>query len=362
MAINLAIKYSSKVDEIIKAGNLSDGAINHNYEFVGAQTVKVYSMGVAEMNDYNASGTSRYGVPTDLEDTTQEMTMTKKRSFSFVIDKTHAVDSPEGVRDAGAALRRQIDQKIIPEIDTYRFSKISDGSATKDFTAVTASNAYTKFLDANEAIDDKEMPVVGRRAYVTPKFYKFIKLDENFVKASDMAQGMLIKGQIGEIDGVAIFKVPASRMPAGASFIITNSMAAPSPVKLEDYKIHADPPGIAGHLIEGLVYYDTFVLNNKKGMIATQYGNFGALTLSMEASTSGKGVLTVAGNKNGGKLVYKTASSVTAATAGSDVSTWTDVPANGKISATAAHKVAVAISVDGKAVSGSEAITVTVGE
>lgn len=361
MAINLATTYSPKVDEIINAGNLSDSAINHEYEFVGAQTVKVYSMGTAEMHDYNASGTSRYGTPTDLEDTVQEMTMTKKRSFTAVIDKTHAVDSPEGVRDAGKALRRQIDLKIIPEVDTYRFSKIADNAATKDYTAVTSSNAYSKFLDANGAIDDKEMPVEGRVAYVSPKYFNLIKLDSNFVKASDIAQEMLIKGQVGEIDGVKIVKVPAKRLPAGASFIITNPMSTPAPVKLEDYKIHSDPPGIAGHLIEGLVYYDAFVLDNKKDMIATQYGDFGTLTLTMEVGASGKGTLTITGNTNGGKLVYKTAASVTAATLGGDVSSWTAVPTGGVISATTGHKVAVAIDVDGKAVAASEAITVAVG-
>ena len=31
--------------------------------------------------------------------------MSRKRSFSYTIDKTNAVDSPEGVKDAGKSLR-----------------------------------------------------------------------------------------------------------------------------------------------------------------------------------------------------------------------------------------------------------------
>ena len=34
-------------------------------------------------------------------------------------------------------------------------------------------------------------------------------------------------------------------------------------VSLEDYKIHEDPPGISGSLVEGRINYDAFVLENK---------------------------------------------------------------------------------------------------
>ena len=40
-----------------------------------------------------------------------------------------------------------------------------------------------------------------------------------------------------------------------------------SPVKLADYKIHENPQGINGWLVEGRIYYDAFVLNNKKAAI-----------------------------------------------------------------------------------------------
>lgn len=360
--VNYATKYSNTVDEIIKAGALSDSAINNDYEFTGAQTVKVYSMGTAKMNDYRTSGANRYGTPEELQDETQEMVMSRKRSFSYTIDKTNAVDSPEGVKDAGKSLRRQLDTVVIPEIDTYRFAAIAKGAGFRTFTALSKSNAYETFLAANGMIDDAEMPTVGRVAFVTPDFYNKMKLDDNFTKASDMAQEKIIfNGQIGQIDEVPVVKVPSVRMPAGADFIITNPMATTGPEKINDYRIHEDPPGLAGHLVEGLFYYDAFVLNNKKNMIAVNYGHLGTLTASMTAGESGKGIVTVTGNTNGGKLVYKTASSVTAATLGSDVSSWTELPADGIVSATASHKIAVAVSVDGKAVAASEAITVAVG-
>ena len=43
-----------------------------------------------------------------------------------------------------------------------------------------------------------------------------------------------------------------------------------APAKLEDYKIHQDPPGISGSLVEGRVNYDAFVLDNKKSALYYQ--------------------------------------------------------------------------------------------
>ena len=41
--------------------------------------------------------------------------------------------------------------------------------------------------------------------------------------------------------------------------------------KLDDYKIHQDPPGINGNLVEGRVYYDAFVLDAKKDGIYAHF-------------------------------------------------------------------------------------------
>jgi len=363
MPVNLATKYSSKIDEVLAQNSLTDVAVNKDYDFVGAQTVKVYSFGTAAMNDYQASGANRYGTPSELEDSIQELTMSKKRSFTFTIDKTNAIDSPEGVRDAAKALRRQLDLAVIPEIDTYRLVKLADNAYKKEVATISNTNAYEKFLDANAAISENEMPLDGRIAFVTPNFYKLIKQDDSFVKAADISQEMLIKGQVGMVDNVAIVMCTSKRMAAGASFVITHPIACTSPVKLADYKIHQDPPGLAGNLVEGLVYYDAFILNNKNKAIAVHYGELGALTISMEAtSTTNKGKITVSGNLNGGTLVYKTAANQAAPALADDLSSWTELPETGIISATATHKVVVAIrNSDKKCVATSAAIVVDVG-
>lgn len=266
MAINYADKYSTKIDERFKLGALTTPAINSDYDFTGVQTVKVYSIPTAGMNDYVSTGANRYGTPAELQDSVQEMTLSKDRSFTFTIDKSNYQDTGM-LKEAGAALQRQIDEVIIPELDVYRLAQIAAGAKNTATGAVTKSNAYGAFLDGTEKLTDEKAPAGNRVAYVAAFYYKLLKQDESFIKAGDLAQNMLVKGQVGMVDGIPIIVVPASYMPENVAFIITNPVACCSPVKLADYKIHDNPPGINGWLVEGRVRYDAFVLDNKKGAI-----------------------------------------------------------------------------------------------
>ena len=140
--------------------------------------------------------------------------------------------------------------------------------------SVTTSNAYEKFLDGQEALDNDLVPTDGRIAVVNTSFYKKIKLDSSFTKTGDMATKLSYKGIVGEIDGVPVIKVPSSYLPSGCEFMIAHPCATINPKKLTDYKIHRDPPGINGNLVEGRVRYDTFVLEGKKDAIWVHYSSF----------------------------------------------------------------------------------------
>lgn len=269
MAINYAEKYSPQVDERFKLGSLTTALVNHAYDWLGVATVKVYSVPTAEMNDYTLTGSNRYGTPAELNNEVQEMTLAKDRSFTFTIDKK-SEDDTMGVMAAGAALARQIDEVIIPEIDTYRISKLVAGATTANVikdVAVTKANAYEKFLAVQEILDNKKVPTGGRICMCTPGYYNMLKLDEAFTKKGDMATKIAINGLVGEVDGVYIIKAPKSYFPENVNFLITNPIVMPAPIKLTEYKIHDDAPGISGHLVEGRIRYDAFVLDQKKDAI-----------------------------------------------------------------------------------------------
>lgn len=264
MAIEYAAKYSGKVDERFAIASLTAGAVNNEYDWLGVDTVKVYTVPTVALGDYALTGTNRYGTPAELQNVAQTMLLTQDKAFTFIIDRK-SEDDTEGAMEAGRALRRQVDEVVIPTIDKYRLAAMAEGAEGKKTGAIT--DAYSAFLDGTAALQEAGVPVAGRVAYVSPAYYKAIKLDASFIKGGDVAQGMLATGAVGTVDGVSIIPVPASYLPTNTAFIITHPSAVVSPIKLESYKIHDNPPGINGKLVEGRIRYDAFVLNGKKGAI-----------------------------------------------------------------------------------------------
>ena len=110
MAINYASKYSDKVIERFNLQSLTGKGLNTDYDWSGVQTVTAYSIPTVSMNDYDRTAASnRYGSPAELQDTKQDMTLTKDRSFTFTIDKGNLTEQM-GVKEAGKCVRRQIDE------------------------------------------------------------------------------------------------------------------------------------------------------------------------------------------------------------------------------------------------------------
>lgn len=269
MAVNLASKYEKAVDERFKLKSVTQAAVNTDFNWNGVDTIKVFSIPTVAMNNYVKTGKDRYGTASELDNTVQTMILTRDRSFTFTIDKANTQDT-NGTMEAGKALARQIDEVVVPEIDIYRIATMSAAAVANGHVttgAVSKTNAYEAVLTGTEKLDDKKVPLGGRLLYATPGFYNLIKLDNNFIKASDIAQNLLIKGQIGELDGMRVIKAPTSYFPANQPFMIVHPVATVAAQKLEDYKVHDNPPGINGKLVEGRKRYDAFVLENKKNAL-----------------------------------------------------------------------------------------------
>lgn len=248
MAINLAEKYSPIVDERFSLGTVTNIAFNRDYDWVGVRTVHVYSINTALMNNYTRSGSNRYGTPQELEDTTQELTLTRDRSFTYTVDRGNDIDQMN-VKQIGASLRRQIEEVSLPELDTYRLSIIAANAGGHDTTAASATNAYKLFLAGQEFLGENKVPAGGRVAYTSYAYFNFLKLDPSFVKQGDMSQRMLTTGVLGMVDGIPIVPVPSSYLPTGTQFLLLHPIAAVSPVKLSELHVHMDPPGISGNLV-----------------------------------------------------------------------------------------------------------------
>ena len=268
MAINLATKFSPLVDEAFTTNSKSSLVVNNDYDFIGAHSISIYSVNTATMNDYgrNTNGTARYGTVSDLSTEKQEVSMEKDRSFVFAIDKMDE-DETLGALNAGVALARQINEVVIPEVDTYVYAKMVENAGTKATETITADNAYNSLTTANEVEDEAKVPEQGRVLVGTPSYIKYLKQDQRAVLDSDIGQELRIKGVIGDMDGVSIQKVPSSLLPKGTNFILAHPVATTFANKLAEYKIHVDAPGVSGTLVEGRIYYTAFVRDNKKSAI-----------------------------------------------------------------------------------------------
>lgn len=268
MAINLVTRFQPYVDEAFTAGSKASMLTNHDFNWSGAHTIKIHKVNTVPMSDYDRAGTgentSRYGALGKVENTIEEMTLTKDRSFTFVID-TLDNDETDGVLSAAAALGRQQREVIIPEVDTYVYSVMTANAGTKvTSVTLTSNNLYDEIIQATETMDNNDVPDTGRILTVTPATYRLLKKCPDLDIDCDITAEQKAKGVVGMIDGMDVVKLPAKRLPAKFGFMIAHPVATVAPTKLEEYRTHDNPPGISGKLVEGRIVYDAFVLDNKK--------------------------------------------------------------------------------------------------
>lgn len=265
--VNYAEKYEAQVDERFKLASVTESAVNRNYSFDGVNKINIYSVETAPLNDYNRqSASNRYGTAKELGNAVQSLTLTQDKSFTFTIDRGNHEDTVLA-NSAGNALQRQIDEVVTPAVDKYRINVMAKNAGTVLTQIITADSAYQSFITASVELIENKVPTENRIAFVSPAFYMLMKSDRNFTGYGDKVNDVAITGSIAQIDGISIIVVPSDYLPERTNFIITHPMATVSPVKLAEYKTHDNPQGISGWLCEGRIYYDAFVLNNKKKAI-----------------------------------------------------------------------------------------------
>ena len=228
------------------------------------------------MNDYDRAGTgsgakgSRYGAVQSLDATTEEFTLKNDRSFTFAIDKLDTDETAQQLAGA-SALARQQREVVIPEVDSYVYGVMAAGAGTKPTAvALTPENIYDEITKGTNTLDNAEVPDESRVIIVSPDVYRIMKKSKDIVMETDIDTNLRKQGVVSNLDGAAVIKVPAGRLPENCGFIMCHPCATVAPTKLEDYKIHQDPPGISGSLVEGRICYDAFVLDNKKMAIYYQ--------------------------------------------------------------------------------------------
>lgn len=277
MSVELAKKYAPYTDELFKAESKLSLLTNTDFDWTGAHSVSVWKVSTVAMNDYSRNrgadfdeteaSLSRFGKIIDLNAQTEEMLLRKDRSFIFNIDKMDQDETADQVK-AETALARQLREVTIPEVDTYVYGEMASHAGTvADAAALTPDNIYDAIVAGTEVLDDAEVPDTERVLLVCPATYRAMKKSPDILMDCDVSEEMRLKGVISMVDGMAVVKVPASRLPEGFGFMIAHPAATVAPVKLEDYGTHPDTALSSGTIVTGRIVYDAFVLENKAAAI-----------------------------------------------------------------------------------------------
>ncbi|MBR4036560.1 MAG: hypothetical protein IKJ05_07515 [Oscillospiraceae bacterium] len=284
MATNLYTVQSNMPMTAFKRESLVAGKLCNDYDFSGAKTVRILTPITVAMNTYKRTGSNRYGTPAEMQDIVQDMTLTQDRSFALTIDKGNDADQ-NFTKNAGKMLMLQITERAVPEFDTYVLNKLATkaGFVVGNPEPLTKDNVCDRISEATAKLDDKEVPAYDRMLFVSTDTYRLLKHSDEFMAVQELGRDALTKGVVGQYDNMEVIKVPAPRWPANVNFMVVHKNSATAPVKISETKLHKDPPGISGHLLEGREYYDCFIFGQRA------YGVYAEIN-----TASGKGVVCAA--------------------------------------------------------------------
>ena len=248
----------SKTSLIVNKGDVK-------LDFEGRNAVTIYSVdNVAEVN-YTPSGVNRFGTMNEISTTTQTFTLSQDKGATWSIDRRTNEDQMM-VTDASESLARQNRNVAVPATDVYRLGVLqayaiaNSQSAT---SALSSSDAFSKFLVQTAALTDALVPEEERVCYMTAATYNLLRLDTAFTKACDTAQADLKTGVVGMVNGVKIIVVPTSYLVANTGYLFTHEKTMVSPTKFQMARVLTEVQGIDGAVCEYRRYYDAFIPTNK---------------------------------------------------------------------------------------------------
>lgn len=270
MAVNLAIKYESQLDQIWTHASYTDNWINKKYDFDGVDTVKVYTVTTVAPNDYNRASTGdRFGGNAELQDTIATYQLTKDKSFKIAIDRGN-YEQQMRAKKAGEVMRYEMNEQIIPMIDADRLATAAAGATAVSQAVSATADAYQDTLKLNEYLDECKAPLAGRVLFVTPAEYTLVKTAiTTQVLASGYNDKLVGKGFVGELDGVPVVKVPTSYFPAGVKAILVHRDALLGVRQVTETRIVTDSEFVSGSILLGRFIFGSFILKGKEKGVAS---------------------------------------------------------------------------------------------
>lgn len=329
--IELVNKYLPILDEQYRVESRS-AILDTPAEFVqqtkDAKKIKIAKINVDGLADYKRSAGFVSG---DMELTWEE--------HEFRIDRGRAlqVDAMDNMETFGMAWGRLAGtfqrDKVVPEMDAYRFAQYYQHAGIKKTVALTTANAFQTIDDIVADQDDMEVPEEGKILFVNPTVYKLLINDttiEKYLTVNDEMTKTLNK-KIYNYNNIVIIKVPSNRfytkiqlltggdgqaaggykMATGASVIgmlliskpavvqiskrVISRFWAPTRAEMDATKADGVNPSADAWKFDFRAYHDAWVLENKVAGIAAVTVT-GISVTSVDIGTDDTSI-TIAGNK-----------------------------------------------------------------
>lgn len=280
MTVAIADKYSSKMDLAFAQGSYTDKFVNRDYDFDGVQTINVVTPTTVATSNYDRTSTGdRFGGNAELQDTVATYQLANDKCFKIAIDRGNYLQGGLA-KKAGQVLRAEMDEQVIPEIDADRIATAA-AAATTNGQAVSytlgSGNAYEAVLEASAKLDEAKAPMNDRVMFVTPAFYNKIKGDiTTGVYATGYNDKLVPRGFVGELDGMAVVKVPSTYFPANTLAVLWQKKAVLGARQIHKTDIIENSENVDGAVLRGRFIYDTFVLAAKKKAVASITGTTSA--------------------------------------------------------------------------------------
>lgn len=263
--VNYATVFQPKVAETFHKKSITDAAAGHAYSFAGAKTIVVQTVDTVPLNDYDRTAAgNRFGAVTNLGDTKQEMQMTQDKSFAFAIDAGDQSDQAIK-KSASRALRREIEQVVRPHVDQYRLGKWAAGAGTVvTDAALTKNTILGQIIKVGGEMSNALVPEEDRILYIPIRNYMLLVQADAVLQLEKLGTAAIVNGAVGKVDRNHVVPCPDGWFPEGFEFLIKHKDCTVDPVKLQNFHIREDAQGFDGPVVEGRIYFDSFVLAAKK--------------------------------------------------------------------------------------------------
>jgi hypothetical protein len=286
-SIALITKYTDQLDEkFVKESVTGILEVNSTgLDFVSSKTLKVPKITLEGLGDYSRANGAGGGYPTgDVGVEYETLTLSKDRAKEFEID---AMDSEETAGVAYGRLQdRFMKEKVYPEVDAYRLSKISGLAGTVLTGTISANTVISAFSAAEKAFEDNEVSIEPGTCvwFVSTEVNSLFKTSTELTRHIDAGSFNVggIDLAVKLYDGNPIVVVPKPRFYDGITLSATNgwaratgsveinfmlvSLLATLPVKKHE-KVRVFAPDVNqtkdAWKFQYRLYHDIFVPDNK---------------------------------------------------------------------------------------------------